>query len=140
MLDKIALILVIIGALNWGGIGIFQFDTVAWLFGGQGAIISRIVYTLVALAGIWTISLLFRDPRRGSYPGLIPLWKSRQNIFPKQNRRRPLGRRLVCILQLPQGIQFFLPLCLEHLGVRSRRKAADTGAPQLGGEPFPGCP
>ncbi|GAA6514640.1 DUF378 domain-containing protein [Merdimmobilis hominis] len=66
MLDKIALILVIIGALNWGGIGIFQFDTVAWLFGGQGAIISRIVYTLVALAGIWTISLLFRDPEEGA--------------------------------------------------------------------------
>lgn len=66
MLDKIALILVIIGALNWGGIGIFQFDTVAWLFGGQGAIISRIVYTLVALAGIWTISLLFRDTDEGA--------------------------------------------------------------------------
>ena len=66
MLDKIALILVIIGALNWGGIGIFQFDTVAWLFGGQGAIISRIVYTLVALAGIWTISLLFLYPEEGA--------------------------------------------------------------------------
>ncbi len=61
MLDKIALILVIIGALNWGSIGIFSFDIVAWLFGGQGAIISRIVYTLVAIAGIWCISLLFRD-------------------------------------------------------------------------------
>jgi len=61
MLDKLALILVIIGALNWGAIGIFGFDVVAWLFGGQGAMISRIVYTLVALGGIWTISLLFRD-------------------------------------------------------------------------------
>lgn len=61
MLDKIALILVIIGALNWGSIGIFQFDIVAWMFGGPGAIISRVVYTLVALAGIWAISLLFRD-------------------------------------------------------------------------------
>ncbi len=61
MLDKIALVLVIIGALNWGSIGIFQFDIVAWLFGGQGAIISRIIYTLVALAGIWCISLLFRE-------------------------------------------------------------------------------
>lgn len=61
MLDKIALILVIIGALNWGGVGLFQFDAVAWLFGGQAAMISRIVYTLVALAGIWTISLLFRE-------------------------------------------------------------------------------
>ncbi len=61
MLDKISLVLVIIGALNWGSIGLFQFDLVAWIFGGQGAILSRIVYTLVALAGIWCISLLFRD-------------------------------------------------------------------------------
>ena len=61
MLDKLALILVIVGALNWGAIGIFGFDVVAWLFGGQAAMISRIVYTLVALGGIWTISLLFRD-------------------------------------------------------------------------------
>ncbi len=60
MLDRISLILVIIGAINWGSIGLFQFDIVAWLFGGQGAIISRIVYTLVALAGIWCLSLLFR--------------------------------------------------------------------------------
>lgn len=61
MLDKISLALVIIGALNWGSIGLFQFDIVAWIFGGQGAILSRIVYTLIALAGIWCISLLFRD-------------------------------------------------------------------------------
>lgn len=61
MLDKISLVLVIIGAINWGSIGLFQFDIVAWIFGGQGAIVSRIVYTIVALAGIWCISLLFRD-------------------------------------------------------------------------------
>jgi uncharacterized membrane protein YuzA (DUF378 family) len=60
MLDRISLILVIIGALNWGSIGIFSFDIVAWIFGGQTAILSRIIYTLVALAGIWCISLLFR--------------------------------------------------------------------------------
>lgn len=60
MLDKISLVLVVIGALNWGSIGLFQFDIVAWLFGGQAAVISRIVYTLVALAGIWCLSLLFR--------------------------------------------------------------------------------
>ncbi len=59
MIDKIALILAIIGGLNWGLIGIFQFDLVAWIFGGQSAIISRIIYTLVALAAIWCISLLF---------------------------------------------------------------------------------
>lgn len=61
MLDKIALILVIIGAINWGSVGLFQFDVVAWIFGGAGSIISRIVYILVALGGIWSISLLFRD-------------------------------------------------------------------------------
>jgi len=61
MLDRIALILVVLGALNWGSIGLFQFDAVAWIFGGQGAIVSRILYTLVALAGIWCVSLLFRE-------------------------------------------------------------------------------
>ena len=61
MMDKISLILVIIGAINWGSIGLFQFDIVAWIFGGQGAIVSRIIYTLVALAGIWCISMLFRS-------------------------------------------------------------------------------
>lgn len=61
MLDRIALILTIVGALNWGSIGLFQFDLVAWLFGGQSAILSRVVYTVVALAGVWCISLLFRE-------------------------------------------------------------------------------
>ena len=60
IVDKIALILTIIGALNWGSIGLFSFDIVAWIFGGQGALVSRIIYTLVGLAGIWCISLLFR--------------------------------------------------------------------------------
>lgn len=60
MLDRIALALVIIGAINWGSIGLFQFDIVAWICGGQGAIVSRIIYTLVALAGLWCISLFFR--------------------------------------------------------------------------------
>ncbi len=61
MLDRISLILVVIGAVNWGSIGLFQFDIVAWIFGGQDAIVSRIIYTVVALAGIWCISLLFRE-------------------------------------------------------------------------------
>ena len=59
MFDKICLILVIIGALNWGLVGLFEFDLVAWAFGGATAIISRIIYTVIALAGIWCISLLF---------------------------------------------------------------------------------
>ena len=58
--DRLALILVIVGARNWGSIGLFSFDLVAWLCGGQAAIVSRIIYTAVALAGIWCISLLFR--------------------------------------------------------------------------------
>lgn len=61
MLDRISLILTIVGALNWGSIGLFQFDLVAWICGGQDAILSRIVYTVVALAGVWCISLLFRE-------------------------------------------------------------------------------
>ena len=61
MLDKTALTLTIIGALNWGSIGLFRFDIVAWIFGGQTAILSRIVYTLIALAGVWCLSLLFRN-------------------------------------------------------------------------------
>lgn len=62
-MDAIALILTIIGSVNWGLVGIFQFDLVAWLFGGQSALVSRIVYTLVGLAGLWCISLLYRRIR-----------------------------------------------------------------------------
>lgn len=63
-MDTIALILSIISSLNWGLVGIFQFDLVAWLFGGQGAVFSRIVYTVIGLAGLWCISLLFRKGQR----------------------------------------------------------------------------
>lgn len=68
IMDKIALVLTIIGALNWGSIGLFSFDIVAWLCGGQTALLSRIIYTVVALAGVWCISLLFRsdDEREGA--------------------------------------------------------------------------
>jgi len=60
VVDRIALIIAIVGALNWGSIGLFGFDIVAWICGGQGALLSRIIYTVVALAGIWLISLVFR--------------------------------------------------------------------------------
>ena len=66
MLDKIAVLLVTIGALNWGGIGLFGFDTVAWLFGGQTAVFSRIIYALVGLAGLWCLTLLFRLDREAA--------------------------------------------------------------------------
>ena len=59
LLDRIALILTIVGALNWGGVGLFGFDAVAWICGGATTVLARIIYTLVALAGIWCISLLF---------------------------------------------------------------------------------
>lgn len=65
IMDRIALFLVIIGALNWGSVGIFKFDVIAYLFGGQTATVSRIIFAIVGLAGLWCISLLFR-PREVS--------------------------------------------------------------------------
>ena len=59
-MDTLALSLVIVGALNWGMIGLFQFDLIAAIFGGMGSTISRILYTVVGLAGLWGITLLFR--------------------------------------------------------------------------------
>lgn len=67
MLDRISLLLVIVGALNWGLIGIFKFDAVAWLCGGQTAVLARIIYTVVALAGLWCVSLLFRQREHADY-------------------------------------------------------------------------
>ena len=60
IINRIALILNIIGGLNWGLIGLFKFDLVAWICGGQESVIARIIYCLVGLAAIWCISLLFR--------------------------------------------------------------------------------
>ncbi len=60
VIDKIALTILVIGGINWGSIGLFRFDIVAWMFGGQAAIISRIVYAVVGLAALWCISLLFK--------------------------------------------------------------------------------
>ncbi len=61
VLDRIALALLIIGGINWGLIGIFSFDLVAFIFGGQAAFMSRIIYTLVAVSAIWCISLFFKE-------------------------------------------------------------------------------
>lgn len=61
IIDRIALILTIIGGINWGSIGLFKFDIVAWICGGQTATVSRVIYTLVGLAALWCISLLFRS-------------------------------------------------------------------------------
>ncbi len=61
VIHKIALALLIVGGLNWGLIGLLQFDLVAWLFGGVSSLLSRIIYTLVGICGAWCIILLFKD-------------------------------------------------------------------------------
>ena len=61
IMDRIALVLTIIGGINWGLVGIFKFDLVAYICGGQTASISRVIYTLVGLSALWCISLLFRE-------------------------------------------------------------------------------
>lgn len=61
VINNIALILTIIGGINWGLIGLFKFDLVAWIFSGQDSVMSRIIYSLVGLAAIWCISLLFSN-------------------------------------------------------------------------------
>ncbi len=60
-MDNTALVLVILGAINWGAIGLFGVDLVALLCGGQTAILSRIIYTVIGLAGLWCITLLFKE-------------------------------------------------------------------------------
>ena len=59
-MDMVALILSVIGCINWGLVGLFRFDLVAWLFGGSASLLSRIVYTLVGLAGLWCITFFSR--------------------------------------------------------------------------------
>ena len=61
MLDKIALTLAIIGGINWGSIGLFQFDIVSWICGGSDSELSRIIFTIVGISALWCISLLVRD-------------------------------------------------------------------------------
>ena len=60
-MDTLTLVLSVIGCVNWGLVGLFRFDLVAWLFGGASSLISRIIYTLVGLSGLWCISFFFRD-------------------------------------------------------------------------------
>lgn len=60
-MDRFALLLVIIGALNWLLVGLFRYDLVANIFGGQAALMSRIIYSLVGFAGLYCISFLFRE-------------------------------------------------------------------------------
>ena len=61
MIDTISLLLTIIGGINWLLVGVFQFDLVAWIFGGQAALISRIIYTVIGATALWCITLLFKN-------------------------------------------------------------------------------
>ena len=61
MLDRTSLVLNIIGGINWLLVGLFRFDLVAYLFGGRAATVSRVIYTIVGVAALWCISLLFRE-------------------------------------------------------------------------------
>ena len=70
IINKIALVIAIIGTLNWGLVGLFSFDLVAWLCGGAGTVLARIIYVAIALAGVWCISLLFRDMDEAMEPGV----------------------------------------------------------------------
>lgn len=67
MLDRISLIVTIIGGINWLLVGLFRFDLVAYLCGGQTALISRIIYTVVGVTALWCISLLFRSRHNEGY-------------------------------------------------------------------------
>ena len=60
-MDALALILIIVGAINWGSVGLFGFDIVGWLFGGQLSVLSRIIFTIVGLGGLWAITFFFKD-------------------------------------------------------------------------------
>ena len=81
-MDRFSLLLVIVGAINWGLVGLFQFDLIAFLFGGQAAMISRVLYTIVGAAGLWSISMLF-TPREAAHTAkntVLPPLK-RENLF-----------------------------------------------------------
>ena len=67
MLDRICLILNIVGGINWLLVGLFQFDLVAYIGGGQAAMLSRIIYTVVGIAALWCISLLFKENPRAEH-------------------------------------------------------------------------
>lgn len=61
MLDRIALIILIIGGINWGSVGLFRFDIVSWVFGNAAEVVARVIFTLVGLSALWCVSLLFRS-------------------------------------------------------------------------------
>ena len=70
MIKKICLALLIIGGLNWGLVGLFQFDLVGWLLGGAASIFSRVIFTVVGLAAVVALPMLFErdEPDRPDGP------------------------------------------------------------------------
>ena len=68
VMDKVALTLLIIGGLNWGSVGLFRFDLVAFACGGSATVLARIIYTLVGLSALWCITLLFRQSDSSGHP------------------------------------------------------------------------
>ena len=60
-IDRIALLLIVVGGVNWGSVGLFQYDLVGALFGGMSGVVSRIIFTLVGVAALWCVSLFFRS-------------------------------------------------------------------------------
>ncbi|MDR2502473.1 MAG: DUF378 domain-containing protein [Oscillospiraceae bacterium] len=71
ILDRIALVLAILGGINWGMIGIFRFDLVSYMFNGPTVTASRVIYTIIGVASIWCISLLFRERHRDDLPDRV---------------------------------------------------------------------
>ena len=90
VIDRIALILTIVGGLNWGSIGLFRFDLVAWICGGQTAVAARVIYTLVGLAAVWCISLLFRGRDELDGAELVCHFGKEQYHFTQDDLRRLL--------------------------------------------------
>ena len=93
VLDRIALILVVVGALNWGLIGLFGLDLVAFIFGGQMAVVSRVIYALVGLGGLWCVSLLFRErvPGQSTVKAVPGRWSW---VKLRDIHRRPAGLQM----------------------------------------------
>lgn len=85
-MDKTALLLVIVGALNWLLVGLFQFDLVAAIFGGQQSLLSRIVYSLVGISGIWSIKMLFSNPQSSRLMSQPAMKRMESNDDDKKNQ------------------------------------------------------
>ena len=85
-MDKTALLLVIVGALNWLLVGLFQFDLVAAIFGGQQSLLSRIVYSLVGISGLWSIKMLFSNPQSSRLMSQPAMKRMESNDDDKKNQ------------------------------------------------------